>query len=95
MSDSVGACGPDLQAMYESLRGHATDRHQSAPPPQGLALLRRSGVPVWMAAWAQVAPAAASQPTPSATDEPCLLSASNRELVTVLTEMVLGGQRKE
>jgi hypothetical protein len=96
MSDSMGACGPDLHVRYESLRGHATGQEQSVSPPQGLALLRRFGIPVWMAAWAQVAPATVTHATPpGGNGAPCRLSGCTRELVIVLTEMVLGGRRKE
>lgn len=96
MSDSMGTCGPDLQAMYESLRSHATGQAQSVSLPQGLALLRRSGVPVWMAAWAHVALTATRQLTPVAGNSAsCALAGSNRDVVMVLAEMVLGGRRKE
>ncbi len=95
MSDSMGPSGPDLQALYESLRGHATGQEQVVPLPQGLALLLRSGVPAWMAAWVHVAPSTARQPTPQRSKgEPCALPHGNQELVTVLTEMALGGRQK-
>jgi len=95
MSDSMGVCGPDLHVRDESLRGHATGQEPSGSPPQGLALLRRFGIPAWMAAWAQGAPATVTQTRPpGGNGASCLLSGCPRELVLVLTEMVLGSRRK-
>jgi hypothetical protein len=93
MSDSMGSSGPDLQVMYESLRSHATGQEPVIPLPQGLALLLRSGVPAWMAAWVHVASSTTVHPPPQSGNRGQRpLPPGDRELVTVLTEMVLGSQ---
>lgn len=96
MSDSIAPSGPDLQVMYESLRGYATGQERVAPSPQGLALLRRCGVPAWMAAWVNVAPSTLRHSTPHVSSgAPNSLPPDNQELVMVLTEMVLADRQKE
>lgn len=84
----------ELERAYEALRAQATG--QLAPAtPRGLALFLAGGLPVWMTAWASPAPPpAAAPPTPTAGGPRLVLAGLSVELVRVLTEMALGGQRR-
>lgn len=94
MSDSMGTGGRDLCETYESLRAHATGHGTGIPLPQGLALLRRCGMPAWMAAWEQITVVArAGDRSDDAVVRP--QGEETTALVTLLTAMVLDGRGKE
>ena len=83
-----------LEQAYEALRAQATGL-LPATTPRGLALFLASGLPSWLGAWtAPVLAPARLQPAPAvAVPKPGLTDVSV-ELVMVLTEMVLGSQRR-
>jgi len=82
----------ELEQAYEALRAQATGQ-LAAVTPRGLALFLAGGLAAWLVVWARPAPAPAP-PTPT-TDAPRLVLAGlSLELVRVLTEMALGGQRR-
>ena len=81
----------ELEQAYEALRTQATGI--GAPvTPRGLALFLAGGLVAWMAAWARPAPLPAAA-TRAGGPKPALAGLS-MELVTVLAEMALGGQRR-
>ena len=84
----------ELEQAYEALRAQATGQ-LPATTPRGLALFLAGGLPTWLAAWMTpaLAPVAVRPAPPVAVPKPGLASVST-ELVMVLTEMVLGGQRR-
>lgn len=88
----MGSRGPDLQALYESLRAHAISQRQGAQLLEGASLLIRAGLPTWIVAWAQVVPPAATRPTarPEA-DVRGIPTGQADALVPVLAAMVRAG----
>ena len=82
----------ELVQWYEDLRAQATDQIP-ATTPRGLALLLGSGLSAWMAACPPLIPVPASVTV--ANDVPVRsLAGLSVELVSVLTEMTLGGLRR-
>lgn len=77
-----------LERAYEAVRAQATGT-VTPVTPRGLALIIYSGLPAWIRAWASLAQSEIVAPAPTTT-APVGPSA---ELVSVLAEMALGGQR--
>ena len=83
---------PQLVQWYEELRAQATGQIPAATP-RGLFLFLNSGLPAWMAA----CPPTALEPAPAraVSGIPARpLDDMAAELVSVLTEMALGGLRR-
>lgn len=95
MSTVMGSCGPDLQALYESLRAQAINHRQSSCLLQGMELLTRSGLPAWMVAWTQVAASTSVRSIGRRDADVSSIPASrNHELVPVLAAMVRASRRR-
>ncbi|MBU6423457.1 MAG: hypothetical protein KGQ88_05410 [Chloroflexi bacterium] len=77
----------DLERAYEAVRAQATG---TATPvtPRGLALIIDTGLPAWIHARASLARSEIVAPAPTTTPV-----GPSAELVSVLAEMALGGQR--
>ncbi|HUZ86748.1 MAG TPA: hypothetical protein VNF26_07320 [Candidatus Baltobacterales bacterium] len=91
----ITAGAGELLQTYEALRAQAVG--QLTPvTPRGLALFYRSGMVAWMSACAPLTGTDAPvNSAPSINGAPRdVLTNSSAELVRVLTEMVLGGQRR-
>ena len=86
-------CPPaaELEQAYEVLRAQATGIAAPATP-RGLAVFSARGLVAWMAAWARPAPLPTVAAPPSGPR--LVLAGLSRELVSVLAEMALGGQRR-
>lgn len=81
----------ELEQAYEVLRAQAIGTCAPATP-RGLALVLASGLVAWMAAWARPAPPKAAPPPVGGPR--LVLAGLSVELVSVLAEMALGGQRR-
>ena len=84
----------ELQQAYEALRAQATGQLTTSTP-RGLALFLASGLPAWLTVfttWTAV-PASVAAPSPVVAGSSPDLAGLGLELVRVLTEMSLGGQR--
>ena len=88
---SAPACeqsAPDHAARYERLRAYAVERH-TPPSRDGLVVLLRQGVAVWMDEWSRLPalllrPAQAERPPPAAFPDE-----ASAEVVPILTAMTL------
>jgi hypothetical protein len=91
----VAADPVQLEQAYEALRAQAMGQ-LPASTPRGLALFLARGLPSWLVAWTTptLAPAASVRPAPAASTPKPGFGGLSAELVMVLTEMVLGGQRR-
>lgn len=85
---------PELVQWYEDLRGQATGQIPAATP-RGLSLLLNSGLPAWIAACPSVMPVPEPPTAPAVREVPAhSLAGLSAELVSILTEMALGGLRR-
>jgi hypothetical protein len=84
-----------LISRYEELRRQALGRQSGVPRGQGLVLLMRSGMRVWMQAWAKCIkdPPVKRQDRPLG--EQIIPLDMRNEVAMILTTMVLYGRRKE
>lgn len=91
----ITAGAGDLGQGYEALRAQAVGQI-SAVTPRGLALFHRSGMVAWMSACVPLIPTDIPVNAAPSLNEGALavLGGSSAELVRVLAEMALGGQRR-
>jgi len=92
---TVTAAAGELEQAYEALRAQATGQ-LAATTPRGFALFLARGLPSWLVAWAApaLAPPASVRPAAGASIPMPGLAGLSVDLVRVLTEMVLGSQRR-
>lgn len=83
-----------LISRYEALRQQALEQPHAAPRGQGLALLIRSGVRVWMQAWAQHVVKVAAPSKERLGDSEIFPFEMHREVTMILAGMVLCGHRE-
>lgn len=91
MNANEPGTSPALAEAYEALRAQATG---IATPvtPRGLALFLRAGLAAWMVAWTSTT-APRGPAIPPGRPRP-VLGGLSMDLVRVLAEMVLAGQRR-
>jgi hypothetical protein len=79
----------NLISRYEDLRQQALGRASEIPRGQGLALLMRSGMGVWMQAWAQCTVAAPAPPQKALGDNEIFPLEMHKEIAMILAGMVI------
>ena len=87
-------CKDGLIARYEELRQQALGRPSEFRRGEGLALLMRSGMSVWMQAWAQCVVEVPAPPKKRLSDDAIFPFELHREMTMILAGMVLYGRQE-
>jgi hypothetical protein len=83
-----------LISRYEELRHQVLGRANEFHRAEGLALLMRSGMSVWMQAWTHCAAEIPAPPKERLGDEAIFPFAMHREVTMILAAMVLCGRQE-
>ena len=87
-------CNDGLISRYEELRQQALGRPSEFRRGEGLALLMRSGMSVWMQAWAQCVVEVPAPPNKRPSDDAIFPFELHREVTMILAAMVLHGRQE-
>ncbi|MHB1587507.1 MAG: hypothetical protein ACYCRH_11190 [Acidiferrobacteraceae bacterium] len=81
-------------SRYKELRQQALERPRGLPHGQGLALFMRSGMCVWMQAWAHCVVQAPTPPKERLGEDEVFPLEMHNEVTMILAAMVLNGRRE-